>query len=139
MGTINWVRVFLGGLLAGVVIMIFEIGHGILMRAQWQAALQTLGRPAEPTAAQMFLYPLLNFIIGIAAIWLYAAARPRFGPGPKTAALTGFAYSIIGYAIPGIAWGAMTGLPARLLAIGIVWGIVQVIVASVVGAWPYKE
>src|SRR5215831_16284290 len=35
-----------------------------------------------------------------AAIWLYAAARPRFGAGPKTAGLTGFTYWIMGTALP---------------------------------------
>ncbi|MFQ5926703.1 MAG: hypothetical protein ACE5MH_04635 [Terriglobia bacterium] len=139
MGKINWARVFLGGLLAGVVITIFEMGYGMLMAADWQAALQALGRPAEPTSSQMIIFPLLNFAIGFAAIWLYVAARPRFGPGPKTAACMGSACGVIVYAIPGIAWGMLIGFPTRLLVIGIVWGVVQLVVATVAGAWAYKE
>jgi hypothetical protein len=30
-----------------------------------------------------------GFLIGIFAIWLYAAIRPRHGPGPKTAVCAG--------------------------------------------------
>jgi hypothetical protein len=29
-------------------------------------------------------------------MWLYAAIRPRYGPGPKTAAVAGFALWFIG-------------------------------------------
>jgi len=139
MGKINYGRVILGGLLAGVVINIFEIGFGSLMMEEWQAALKAAGVSWEMTATDMIVFPLLSFVTGIAAVWLYAVARPRFGPGPKTAACIGFAYGIIGYAIPTLAWGMTLRLPAGLLTIGIVWGVVEASVATVVGAWPYKE
>jgi len=135
MGKINYRRVILGGLLAGVVINIFEM----LMMEEWLAALKAAGVSWEMTQTDMIVFPLLSFVTGIAAVWLYAVARPRFGPGPKTAACVGIAYGIIGYAIPGIAWGMTIRLPAYLLAMGIVWGVVEATVATVVGAWPYKE
>ena len=109
------------------------------MMDEWQAALKAAGLSWEMTPTDMIVYPLLSFAVGITAVWLYAVARPRFGPGPKTAACVGFAYGIIGYTIPAIAWGMTIRLPFALLAMGIVWGIVEVTVATVVGAWPYKE
>ena len=139
MGKINYGRVLLGGLLAGVVINIFEIGFGSLMMDDWQAALKAAGVSWEMSGTDMIVYPLLSFAIGIAAVWLYAAARPRFGPGPKTAACIGFAYGIIGYVIPTIAWGMTLRLPATMLTIAIVWSLAEITVATVVGAWPYKE
>ena len=94
MGKINWVRVLLGGLLAGLVINIFEyVTNGILLAANWDAAMKALGRQLSMSAIAVFIVG--GFIGGIAAIWLYAAARPRFGPGPKTAVLTGFAYWVV--------------------------------------------
>ena len=51
MGKINWGRVFLGGLLAGVVLNLFEfVLHSIVLEEDWQAAFAALGKP-EPAAA----------------------------------------------------------------------------------------
>jgi hypothetical protein len=30
-----------------------------------------------------------DFLVGLWVVWLYAAVRPRFGAGPKTALITG--------------------------------------------------
>src|SRR5258708_13314264 len=89
---INWGRVFLGGLLAGLVINIFEyVANGVVLAARWDAAMKALGRQLSMSAGAVFIVG--GFIIGgIAAIWLYAAARPRFVSGPRTAALPVFTY-----------------------------------------------
>ena len=88
MGKINWGRVFLGGLFAGLVINSFEfVISGVVLAPKWEAAMKALGRQMPTGAIGIFL--AYGFLTGIAAIWLYAVARPRFGPGPKTAALTG--------------------------------------------------
>ena len=138
MGKINWVRVLLGGLLAGLVINIFEyVTNGIVLAASWDAAMKALGRQLSMSAIAVFIVG--GFIGGIAAIWLYAAARPRFGPGPKTAALTGFAYWVVGYALPTLGQIPLGLFPRRLLVIGVVVGLLEIIVGSVVGAWLYKE
>jgi hypothetical protein len=39
----------------------------------------------------MAAHLLWGFVVGIAAIWLYAAIRPRYGPGAATALRAGFA------------------------------------------------
>jgi hypothetical protein len=46
MAKINWTRVFLGGLLAGVIINVFEIvWSGIVLGKQWQAAMLAINHP----------------------------------------------------------------------------------------------
>jgi hypothetical protein len=55
--------------------------------------MKALGRHLSMGTVAVFI--IGGFIAGIAAIWLYAAARPRFDAGPKTAALTGFAYWVV--------------------------------------------
>ena len=138
MPKINWVRVLLGGLLAGLVINIFEyVTNGVVLAAAWDAAMKALGRHLPMSAIAVFVVG--GFISGIAAIWLYAAARPRFGAGPKTAVLTGFAYWVVGYALPYLGQLPLGLFPRRLLVIGCIVGLVEIIVASVVGAWWYKE
>ena len=32
---------------------------------------------------------VIDFLFGILIVWTYAAMRPRFGPGPKTALIAG--------------------------------------------------
>jgi len=139
MGKICYSRVLLGGLLAGVVVNLFEFLHNLVMKAQWEAAVKPLGLSMQLSTGGIVFYIVLCFVIGIAIVWFYAAARPRFGPGAKTAALTGLAFGIICYAIPNVGWGAFTKLPWGLTTIAIVWSLVETVVASLLGAWPYKE
>jgi len=139
MGKINWTRVLLGGLLAGVIINLFEfVTNGVVLRRDWAEAMKALGRSAMAPSA-LVVFVIWGFLVGISAIWLYAAARPRFGPGVKTAALTGFAFWVFAYALPTLGNWALGLFPKRLLVIGVLVGLVEVILASVAGAWLYKE
>jgi len=138
MGKINWGRVVLGGLLAGVVVNIFEyVANGVVLMADWEAAMRALGREMSPTAIAVFI--VWGFIMGIAAVWLYAAVRPRFGPGPQTAALSGCACWVLGYALPNLGMLPMGLFPTRLVLIGVGVGLVEIILATMLGAWLYKE
>jgi hypothetical protein len=138
MGKINWSRVLLGGLLAGVIINAVEaIMNGVVLGRDWEAAMKALGRTMSPNTLVVFI--IWGFLAGISAIWLYAAARPRFGPGAKTAVLTGFAFWIFCYALPTLGQWAFGVFPQRLLIIGTLAGLVEVILASVAGAALYKE
>ncbi len=66
--------------------------------------------------------------------------RPiRAAPGAKTAALTGFAFWIFSYALPTLGRWAFCPFPQRLLFIGTLAGLVEVILASVAGTSPCKE
>jgi hypothetical protein len=134
----SWARVLLGGLVAGFIINIFEyVTNGMVLAADWDAAMKALGRHVSMSAVAVFIVG--GFIGGIATIWLYAAARPRFGAGPKTAALTGLAHWVVGYALPILGQVPLGLFPKRLLLVGVVVGLVEIIVASLVGASLYKE
>jgi hypothetical protein len=138
MGKINWGRVFLGGIVAGAVINAFEfVENGAVLARDWEAAMKALGRTMQPNAIPIFV--VWGFLLGISSVWLYAAARPRYGAGPKTAALTGVATWFIGYALPGLSEWALHLVPHRLVAISVVVGLVEVVIGSVAGAALYKE
>ena len=129
MGKINIARMLLGGLVAGVVVNIFEfVTHGVVLAADWEAAMSALGRQMPGSALAVFV--VWGFLVGIGAIWLYAVARPRFGPGPSTAVLTGFGYWIFGYALPIFGYEAMGLFPTRLMTIATIVGLVELIAAS---------
>jgi hypothetical protein len=138
MGKMNWGRVIAGGVVAGIIINLFEyVTNGRVLAADWAAAMQSLGRQMPPGATTIFI--LWGFLVGIGAIWLYAVARSRFGPGPGTAVLIGFAYWVIGYLFPNVISWALAIFPSRLLAITTIVGLVEIIVASLAGASIYKE
>jgi hypothetical protein len=138
MGKINWSRVFLGGLLAGVVLMVVGGINFFVFREDLTAALEPLGRPLELTAGNMVFWFILHFVVGITAVWLYAAIRPRYGPGPKTAACAGVAFWFI-TSLADVAWISLVPFPLGLGVTLLVIYLVVFVVATLAGAWAYKE
>ena len=99
MGKTNVARVLLGGLLAGLILNIFEyVLNGVVFASQWDAWEKMLNRQMRPGAIPYFW--VSTFVEGIGLVWLYAVARPRLGPGPKAAALTGLAFWFFAGALP---------------------------------------
>jgi hypothetical protein len=140
MGKVNWTRVILGGLLAGVVIDIAEgIMSGLVLDEQWTAAIEALGKSAAMSGGAIAVVNILGFVIGIFVVWLYAAIRPRYGAGPKTAAGAGAAVWLIAYLIPSVFPVIMDFFPAALMVISLSVGLVEIVAATLLGAWIYKE
>src|SRR5712692_7017249 len=85
MGKIDLGRVILGGVVAGIVINVFEfVLNGVVLANRWTDLMTSINRPALGTR-HIIAFILLGFARGIAAVWTYAAIRPRFGAGPRTA------------------------------------------------------
>ncbi len=116
MGKINWTRVLIGGLIAGVVGNVFMFAvWGPLVGRSLSVALLALGHPMQETAGANVLMVVVMFLSGILVIWFYAAIRPRYGAGPRTAALAGVAAGLLMGVLPDIAWGVLLRLiPARV-------------------------
>src|SRR5262249_10935655 len=83
MGKINLGRVVYCGIIAGIVLNILAyIVDGLLLAREWADGMQALGRPPI-SSGQIIWLNLFGFVGGIFIVWLYAAIRPRFGPGMK--------------------------------------------------------
>ena len=140
MSKINWGRVIGGGLLAGLVINVVEyLVNGLWLAADWAAAMKALGKSAEYGAAQIVVFNLWGFAMGVFAVWLYAAIRPRFGAGPTTAYTAAVAAWVPAYLMANVPPAVFGMFPARLMLIGIAVGLFEVIVATQLGASLYKE
>ena len=136
---INWVRVFGGGLLAGLIINIGEfILNEPILGAELEEVMAGMNQEPPGTGAIM-IFVMMGFAIGILAVWLYAAIRPRFGPGAKTAACAGLTVWALGWLVPNISFMAMDFFPMNLLVIATVWSLVEVTLATVAGARLYTE
>jgi hypothetical protein len=79
-----------------------------------------------------------GFVQGFTTVWLYAAIRPRFGPGPKTAATAVFAvWVLVGWL--NITWAVFTGTPLAAVLLPVAINLPLVLLAGMAGAWLYKE
>ncbi len=139
MGKINWGRVVLGGLLAGLVLNVIDyLVYGRWLAADFNAALQALGKSAM-TMSTIVWFVIFDFLFGIFLVWFYAAIRPRFGPGPRTAALAGFALWVLYGLLHTIGEAPMGLFPQRLYVIGLIVGLVEYVLPGVIGAKFYQE
>ena len=139
MGRINLGRVLVGGLLAGVIINVSEfVLNGILLADEMNAAMAALNRPAI-NPAMIVWFVLLSFGFAFVLVWTYAAIRPRFGPGVKTAVCGSSLCWGLGYLYPNLMFGVMNLFPTNLLVLASIWGLVEVIIAGIAGAWAYTE
>jgi drug/metabolite transporter (DMT)-like permease len=138
MGRIKWGRVFGGGLLAGLVVFAVDfIVNGAILGKQWQAAYEKLGHPASTSS--LIIWFVWALLAGICLAWLYAAARPRFNPGPPTAVKTGVAFWVFGYGLPTIGVLSFHIFPPHLPIISAAAGVAEAILGSLLAGWIYRE
>ena len=141
---INTQKLLVGGLAAGLVLSIIDfLSNAVIladrMRADANAFKAGMGdEMAAMGGGQIAVYVFFDFIIGILLVWTYAAIRPRFGPGARTAAYVGllffvfgliltYGYKEMGVMSPGL-WWTYTGI----------W-FVNLQLASLVGGRVYSE
>lgn len=138
MGKINWGRVLLGGIVAGIVIDVVDyVLNTYVWARQNDALLSRLNVHLRPHAIPVFL--LEGLLLGIAAIWAYSVARPRYGAGPKTAVITGLGVWFIGSLLPEADLWASGIIHSRMACADVVVDLVLLIVVSLIGASLYKE
>lgn len=139
MGKINKGRVLLGGLLAGLVINIIQLPvHQTILGDQWARAMADLNKPL-PTGSAVVGMIVMMFLVGIFIVWLYAAIRPRYGAGPKTAVCAGLAVWFILWLIGFGGLIFMDLLPCNLVGTGVGLGLGEAVLAALAGGWVYKE
>jgi len=138
---INYGRVALGGLVAGVVANICDnISNGILLTDDMNRMTSRLNLDPDVVSSQGVLvtWIVVDFIYAFLIVWTYAAVRPRLGPGPKTAIVAGL-----------ILWGAITAVLLGYQQMGVFTfdsflksaGLLALstILASLAGGAVYKE
>ena len=136
----NYGRVILGGLVAGLILNAgeFLLNAVILHNAMVEWA-KAHNLPEDPGPTFMVAAVGLTFVLGIVTVWLYALIRPRLGPGVKTAIIAALVMWFGVYIYCGIIYGILLVQPMNAIAIAAVFGLVEYIVAAIAGAWVYKE
>ena len=140
MSGINTGRVILGGLLAGLVLNVGEFILNLFVIGEERSTeLYSAMNLDPPGGSAIAIFVVFGFVIGITTVWVYAAARPRLGPGPKSAAIVAIPIWIVGFLIPTVGYVVQGMFPANIAILGAVWGLVEMIGAAIAGAWLYTE
>lgn len=140
MNRINMGRVLLGGVAATVVLNASDgILNSFILADEWAAYMQSVGKEPAFGGHQIAGFMINGLILGVAMVWLYAAIRPRFGPGAATALRAGAATWVIGYLVPNVAFIIGDLAPRDLTMVTTIVGIGQTALAALAGAWVYKE
>lgn len=136
---INFGRVILGGIVAGIFINISEfVLNEKVLKSDWDAALKAIGKSMTGDSA-IVVWIFYGFALGIVAVWLYAAIRPRYGAGAGTAVRAGIAVWFFESLLPNVAQLNLHLFPNHIALTSVAWGLVELIIATVLGAWLYRE
>ena len=133
MEDINWRRVFSCGSGAGLAWSLLSVPLLVLFGGD---IIDTVPRPFV-TVGRMGSV-VLNIVAGIWAVWLYAAVRPRYGAGSKTAAIAGFSWWLIA-TIATWQWIDLGFIRLRDLVGLMIASLPALIAVTMVGAWSYRE
>lgn len=139
MGKINFGRVLLGGLVAGIVLNIGEyLLNDKVFKTQMTEYFAKHNFPI-PDGKAIVVAMVMTLVLGIVIVLGYAAIRPRFGPGPKTAIIAAlFAWFGV-YLFSNVLGAAFGFVPTSFLPIALAWGLVEYSIAALIGSWLYQE
>lgn len=127
MTKINWYRVFLCGVLAGIV----WIALGGMVPT-------LLGRDFAAVPPGFILFNIvIDLLEGISILWLYAAI-PLYKPGAKTALIAAFAWWFI-VSLGDATWCSFGFFPPRTLIPVMIETVPAFILATLVGAKFYRS
>jgi hypothetical protein len=142
MTKINFGRLFVGGLIASVLLFLSDgFLHEQVFKQYWEYLYHGLGtKPPESSHAMSLVYFFIFELgRGFLAIFIYALMRPFYGPGPMTAVLSAI-----------VAWLAFSvTAPAEFIPLGFygrrLWMMVAAaqlvtsIVTNLLAAWIYRD
>ena len=139
---INTQKVLIGGIAAGVVMNVIDfISNTYVLGARMKAESDAFKPGISDlmmTGSAIASYIVVDFVLGILLVWTYAAIRPRFGPGIKTA----FYAAILFWVLVAI---SMSGyMHMGMMSAGLWWtfafiGLVNFLLSAWVGARLYSE
>lgn len=136
MARLNWIRILLCGLVAGVMWNLLSLTVLALLSPDFVASVQGAAPHQRQGGAYFFA---VDMLMGVWAVWLYSAIAPRYGATLTTAAIAGVAWWVL-KTLQSAKWaglGFMT-LGPHLLPLG-VGTLGATLLASVTGAWLYRR
>jgi hypothetical protein len=142
MSQINNKSMLIAGAAAGVVMNAIDIiANMVIVDNGLRARLDMInpGLWAQMNApGRLIQYILIDFVFAFALVWLYAAIRPRFGPGPRTA-LRAASYGWALYTTTQLLFVMMGLFTMKYVAGNAILTLVNYSATALVGAKLYTE
>ena len=132
----NTQRIVAGGLLAGLLI---NAGGAALAALAGNAGAGTTDLAALSGALPLPVALFRGFLLGVFCMLLYVTLRSHFRPGPRTAATAGLLAFIFGVLFPPFGTSLTNTLPAATLLAATVGQAIVLPLATIAGAWLYRE
>ena len=140
MQKINTRRALLGGIVAALIINLIEgVMNGVVLKNDWSAAMQALGKSGELSGGAIAIYNIGGLLYGIIGVWLYCALIARYGSGSKTSAKAGLVLWALTSALPMLMWVPTGVLPAHLMTMSVVIDFIAILLGVTMGALLYRE
>jgi xanthosine utilization system XapX-like protein len=139
MAAINTGRVIAGGLVAGLIINVVEFVMNMFVLAGDMKAVYDKMGVAEPAGGAIGGFVVLAFLLGLLLAWVYAAIRPRYGAGPRTAVTAALMIWLGACLFPIAGWVLMGMYPLRLASIGLLYGLVEFVIGALAAGAIYQE
>jgi hypothetical protein len=139
---INTKKVLIGGFAAGVVLNVIDfISSTYILGARMKAESDAFKPGMSDQMMQgmtMVNYIVMDLVLGILLVWTYAAIRPRFGPGMRTATYV----AVLFWILAGIFLSGYMHM--GIITSGLWWsfafiGLVNFLVSAWAGAKFYTE
>ena len=139
MDGVNTRRLLLSGLAAGVVIWLLEGAMSVTYMDDMERVLESHNLAMTLGVTGYAISVVVSLLVGLVLMFFYAASRTRLGAGPRTAVVVAAMLWLGGY-VPSLLGFMMLGLfeTSMLLLWGVV-GLVELIVAALIGGWLYQE
>ncbi len=138
----NTKKVLIGGLAAGFVMNVIDwIVNGYVLAARMKAESDAFKPGLSDQMMQgsaVIGYIVMDFVLAFALVWTYAAIRPRFGPGIKTASYAALLFWLLTMIF-------MSGyMHMGMMSAGLWWtfafiGLVNYLLSAWAGAKVYSE
>ncbi|MEK6687883.1 MAG: hypothetical protein AABZ01_05405, partial [Gemmatimonadota bacterium] len=128
-----------GAAAAGALIWLLEGAFGLLYVDQMTAILADHGLGMAMSPSMIALTLVVSLLAGLSVVFFYALARPRLGPGPRTAVIVAIGLWVGGWLLALIGYRMIGLYPVRLLVMWGATGLLEMILAGVLGAWVYRE
>lgn len=140
MGQINIRGVVKGGAAAAVIMNISQYVLNLPVAGRWMAQeLAARNLPAAERPGQIAVFAISTTVLGFITIFVYAAIRPRLGPGPKTAMAAGLLVWAASYLYTSMLAGTIGVYSIGIVVLIILWSAAEMLIASAVGGYLYNE
>lgn len=137
---INTGKMLLGGVAAGLVLAAASYASDqFIMAKDWQmvAQLRNIDVLDMGSMSATILSVVVNVLLGFLIVFVYAAIRPRFGPGPGTASIAAFVVFLASALVMATMAGIFFSRDLYIRSEAVT--LVAMLAAGLAGGWVYGE